>query len=533
MLRVDVEKVFIEHCISCKTHHWCTNHDEEKYKEYFSRCQAAISRVCFNVTVVENTVPDGFTDQFITDPTISKPGKFHFPRIGSFEVYFRGVCIFSKINSMKWPRAEKIAEKVKKIQTSPQVESKKKSKPKRVKSAFPGKKRKVRKSNKKKNGIKKVEYGDRDRDALENLVAGKKKVDNGKNYAELFRDPHSRSSSSDRKNSDSEQPVPPYEYYKAQPKAKTPPRYLDSFGQSKNTNQKQPSPPKTQAPQSEIQNAVRQVKKVEKYSSSSSSSNFAHKSESQESSSESYRTNPSIEKIDLAGLLKRTQEEPKIEKNSSSSAEYHSSDYEKYQDSSSSSQKHSEPPIVKKSNSDSEDYKEDYEKSSSSSSSSKAKKYQKKSSSSSSKSKKSKKKHSSSESSTSKHLKRSEKDEYESEKYESDKEEYDQDFEDQAETHPLRKVDKSYPVNLPLGEETRKKITYENLSNEDTEFSIKTSHPDYMSIKEEYLMIRKNAKEKIQLRFAPIFTESERKFYIYIDKNSAPWECIEIVAEYQ
>lgn len=528
MLRADVEKVFIEHCVSCKSHHWCTNHDEDKYKEYYSRCQAAISRGCFNVTVVENQIPDGFTDQFITDPNLSKPGKFHFPRIGSFEVYFRGVCVFSKINSMKWPKASKVAEKVREIQDTPQAEGRKKSKVKRVKSAYPGKKRKVRKI-KKKGGKKKENLGTRE--GLSKYVGEKKKEGGAVNYAELFKDPHSRSSSeSDRKNSDSEQPVPPYEYYRAQPKAKTPPKQLDSFGNNHNEYQKQPSPPKPQPTKPEVQNPVRQVKKVEKYSSSSSSSSskFKHKSETPDYSSESYESNPQIEKIDFASHLKRTEEQPKIDK-SSSSAEYNSSDYDEYQSSSKSSKKPETPKKPEKKSSDSSDYKEDYEQSSNSSSSHKH--LTKKPSSSSSTSNKPvpkpAKKSSSSSDSSPKHLKKSS-------SSDSEKEDYDQDFEDQEEeVHPLRKVDKSYPVTLPLGQEVRKKITYENMSKEDTEFTITTSHPDYMSVKEDTLLIEKDRKEKIQLRFAPIFTENEKKYYIYIDKGSVPWECIEIVAQYE
>ena len=517
MLRADKEKVYIEHCISCKSHTWCTNHDEEKYKEYFTRCQASISRTCYNVTVVENVVPEGFTDQFITDPNTSKPGKFHFPRIGSFEVYFRGVRIFSKIESMKWPYATKVAEKIKEIQDTPPAEAggRKRTKPKRIKSAFPGKKRKTKKSKKKLNRRKMVETEKPKIADLGNYEKPRKK------FEEIFKDRHSSSDSSSRhKNSDSEQPVPPYDYYQYQAKAKTPPRHLDSFGRAEDLKA-QPAPEvrveREKTP--EVQKNVRQVAKVEIPSSQSSGSEDSaregrgrgremgkgRKSSSEEYDSESYESNPDIENIDLAGHLKRNEGQKEFVQSSAySDQEYKSEDYEKYQSESESEEKGGKDRRVKdkavdrsSSSAKSEkDYQEDYEKSSKSGKSSK-----------SSKSSKSDK---------------------------SDQSDYDQDFEENEEQHhPLRPADKSFPVTLILGEECRKKITYENASSSDALFIIKSSHPELMSIKDEEILIKRSTKDKIQLRFAPLLNECEKKYYIYITKDNLPWECIEIVATYE
>ena len=151
MLRADYEKVYIEHCINCNNHKWCTSHDESKYISYFTSCKNAILRVCSQVTVLENQVPLGYQTKFITDPNTSKPGKSHFPRIGSFEVYFRGFIIFSKIQTVKWPLPSLIANKIKEIQDSPNenLRNKKKERAKSVKSAAPGKKKKVKKGKKK------------------------------------------------------------------------------------------------------------------------------------------------------------------------------------------------------------------------------------------------------------------------------------------------------------------------------------------------------------------------------------------------
>ena len=97
----------------------------------------------------------------------------------------------------------------------------------------------------------------------------------------------------------------------------------------------------------------------------------------------------------------------------------------------------------------------------------------------------------------------------------------------------MRKIDKSYNVRLPLAEEAKKKITYQNISDSDATFCIESSHPDFMSIKEPELLIEKGKKGKIQLRFAPVFNEDEKKYYLYVDKDGEPWECVEIIAEYQ
>ena len=112
---------------------------------------------------------------------------------------------------------------------------------------------------------------------------------------------------------------------------------------------------------------------------------------------------------------------------------------------------------------------------------------------------------------------------------EGNQEEYDQEFE---ETHPLRPINKSFEINLKVGTESKKKITYENISENNSQFIIKSSNPSLMSLKDEDLQINKGVKEKIQLIFAPIDSECVKKFYLYIDKDDEQWECLEIVVNY-
>ena len=535
MLRADKEKVYIEHCISCKSHTWCTNHDEEKYKDYFNRCQASILRICYNVTVVENVIPEGFTGQFITFPNTSKPGKFHFPRIGSFEVYFRGTVIFSKIESMKWPHASKVAEKIKEIQDTPLAEAnrKKKLKPKRIKSALPGKKKKVKKS--KKRSIKKKVFETENIPIIDNVLKNNEKP--RKNFEEIFKNRSSSSdSSSSHKNSDSEQPVPPYDYYQYQAKAKTPPRVLDSFGRVEDINMPPPNVVEGGANKPELKNNVRQVAKVEipssKSSKSSKSSRGRHKEQSSdEYESESYESNPDIENINLEGhLIKNDGKKVFIQSSTYSDQEYRSEDYEKYQsssegDSESKSENESEKKVKK-----SEGAKNSNMKIANGSSSVVKKK--------------------ASNSSSSSDYEKDYQDDYEkssksSKSKQSKESDYDQDFEDNQDPsesqeesikdqkHPLHPVDKSFPVVLSLGEECRKKITYENASSSDAFFIIKSSEPELMSIKNEEMLIKRSQKDKIQLIFAPLLNECEKNYYLYINKDNSPWECIEIIAQYE
>jgi hypothetical protein len=99
-------------------------------------------------------------------------------------------------------------------------------------------------------------------------------------------------------------------------------------------------------------------------------------------------------------------------------------------------------------------------------------------------------------------------------------------------SHPMRAISKSFTVNLPLFQETKKKINYENLSDFDAIFIIKSSDPDQMEVREELVEIPKGTKAKIQLKFSQVDQEIQKNYYLYIDRDGTEWECIEIVAVY-
>ncbi|OMJ81809.1 hypothetical protein SteCoe_17628 [Stentor coeruleus] len=579
MLRADLEKVFIEHCIGCKTHQWCTNHDEDKYIHYFTMCKNIITRTCSRVTVSQNEVPLGFQDKFVSDPNISHFGRYHFPRIGAFEVYFRGKVIFSKIESMKWPHPGKVAEKIKEIQEAPPQKNLKKKvvKAKRIKSAMPIKKKKSKKGRKKllRTRNKDKIMSPKSEDIQKKPVSRDQQLTGVRSYKQAELPNFSADIS---QNSDSEQVVSKKAFNNPQPRQEK--NYAkenlpNSFSpinapanKAKELNffvdrpkdqiqvldklkdpmpeQKQPTPvvkqenfpvtksptPMTKvvkSPSSDLQikpTTTENIKNKNPYDTSSESSSNDYGYSSRDSQQEhidylelmkkfpdNFKQDPEIEKfiqrnIEAEAKSKENGKEknPKKEKSSSDySKDYEDERFEKNK------------KFVKKSD-DEEDYSDDdYE-------------------------------------DDKKGDKESDDEEYSDEDYEADsgrgskssssnnkkvskgsskKDDYeDSDFEEEQ-AHPLRPVDKSYNVKLPLGEESKKKITYQNMGDSNGTFLIESSHPDYMSVKEPDLHIEKGKKGKIQLRFAPMMNADEKKYYLYVDRNGQPWECIEIVAEYE
>ena len=117
MLEVDNDKVYIEHCQNCSTHNWCTKHDESKYISYFENCKAKILVVCPEVQVLCNQVPLFLLSKLSSSQPKGKNPSF--PRIGSFEIYFKSVTIFSKLESGQWPQSTLIANKIRELIDKP------------------------------------------------------------------------------------------------------------------------------------------------------------------------------------------------------------------------------------------------------------------------------------------------------------------------------------------------------------------------------------------------------------------------------
>ena len=503
-------------------------------------------------------MPLGYQTKFITDPNTSKPGKYHFPRIGSFEVYFRGFIIFSKIQTVKWPLPSLIANKIKEIQDSPNenLRNKKKERAKRVKSAAPGKKKKVKKGKKKFGKLAKPKSNyynlekSQDKESSKNCLS---------NVSDIYKHEEIPNFSADL----SQQSVPPKDYYISQFKPgnkeminnqekneKKTPFYEES---NKNGLKKDPSP--LRVSDLEIKNNFRSESannftSFDKYTSSDHEDNHSgianfevqpyalqkmeEKTDSEESYKDDYYEHDSnmddsnsydSEKYDSDDqdeekYEEKHQKDEKVKEKPHESEEENSYDDEYEKD----SEKYSEKDSEKYSEKDSEKYSEkDSDKESVKYSDKESEKYSDK------ESEKESKKFSNKEDDSNENYS----EDHESEEYDASDFEEEDPLEEAEKVHPLREVNKSYNVSLPLAVETKKKITYQNLSDADASFVVESSNPDFMDVKESEISIKKGMKGKIKLRFAPVFNDEEKKYYLYINRNGQPWECIEIIAEYQ
>lgn len=121
MIQFESEKVYIEHCLNCSSHAWCTKHDESKYISYFESCKKSIKDLCPELEIIQNQIPVHLISKFSTTDSKSWERKMNFPRLGSFEVYFKNKTIFSKLESGAWPQATILASKLKELLYSPKL----------------------------------------------------------------------------------------------------------------------------------------------------------------------------------------------------------------------------------------------------------------------------------------------------------------------------------------------------------------------------------------------------------------------------
>lgn len=106
----------VECCQNCKEHAWCTRHDEAKYIEFFKRQAAAIIDRIPNAIVMKNQIPKSYLNfdlynNLIQNDDETCPYFQQVPRIGAFEVSYKGMCVFSKMKGGYWPNCELVADK--------------------------------------------------------------------------------------------------------------------------------------------------------------------------------------------------------------------------------------------------------------------------------------------------------------------------------------------------------------------------------------------------------------------------------------
>lgn len=90
-------EIHIEVCQNCRLHRWCTRHDEKKYNLLFETVSKAITKDL------------GSNYQVFKNKNVDKP------RIGAFEVVFKGEMVFSKIKSGFFPNNSQVVPKIKEI----------------------------------------------------------------------------------------------------------------------------------------------------------------------------------------------------------------------------------------------------------------------------------------------------------------------------------------------------------------------------------------------------------------------------------
>jgi hypothetical protein len=102
-------------------------------------------------------------------------------------------------------------------------------------------------------------------------------------------------------------------------------------------------------------------------------------------------------------------------------------------------------------------------------------------------------------------------------------------FEATSPVHPIRAVTKSYDVTIPMGKYTNKKITYVNASDQIANFTLVSSNPTEMEVREAALTIEPGEKGALKLQFNPVYEEITKHYYLYVDRDGQPWECFEFV----
>lgn len=116
------EFVYIEHwyfppSINCENHGYHTRHRSEVYQKHHELIRESILHDCPDLKILENVVPPELENRFYSpdDPRwrgIKPVGRYRFPRVGAFEVVFKGRIVFSKLDCGFWPNNRLIARKI-------------------------------------------------------------------------------------------------------------------------------------------------------------------------------------------------------------------------------------------------------------------------------------------------------------------------------------------------------------------------------------------------------------------------------------
>lgn len=108
----------IEHCTNCASHNVHTRHNEQKYLSMAQQLRSCLSEASGqNVQALYNEVPKVWAEyeaycQLIPDNDSERPCYAMIPRIGAFEVSYRGIIVYSKLLSTEWPHVPSLAKNI-------------------------------------------------------------------------------------------------------------------------------------------------------------------------------------------------------------------------------------------------------------------------------------------------------------------------------------------------------------------------------------------------------------------------------------
>jgi hypothetical protein len=106
----------IEACQKSGQAEYHTRINEAKYIEYFNKVSSAIVERIPNAIVMRNQIPKSYLHHdlycnLIPNEDENLPFFQQVPRTYAFEVSYKGLLIFSKLQNKKWPNSELVAEK--------------------------------------------------------------------------------------------------------------------------------------------------------------------------------------------------------------------------------------------------------------------------------------------------------------------------------------------------------------------------------------------------------------------------------------
>lgn len=111
------EIVFVVECTqNCHEHAWHTRHDEAKYNDFFKRIAASIIDRIPNAIIMKNQIPKSYLpfdlyNNLVPNEDENTPYFQQVPRVGAFEISYKGLLVFSKLQGGYWPNCDLVAYK--------------------------------------------------------------------------------------------------------------------------------------------------------------------------------------------------------------------------------------------------------------------------------------------------------------------------------------------------------------------------------------------------------------------------------------